>query len=240
MVSLVLGPYNTHASHLHRRNSGHEMYVTCNKERRQSCLKELPLESRTVKSSGKRTWTQTHKTRKVWPCLLGPTLIVLTLATVPTMLKFDRYKSSGRVRQIARTDANKAFLCECFSHFLHRAKTTFGLMHICWWRSSSHILMLWLRMSVRGGEKSNPWECPSHWGVISCLTISLQYLCPCFCHLRKTHQKRTFRFFKCLSQAGTHRIFHQHRSGFCEPSGCITFWTEWGLRKYTREHLVNK
>lgn len=158
MASLVLGPYNTHVSHLHRRNSGHEMYVTCRGAKaafKCSRLKVGQLNP-AVKEPGRRHIKQ----GKVLPCLLGPTLIVLTLATVPTMSKFDRYKSSRRVCQIARTDANKAFLCELFSHFLHRAKTTFGLMHICWWRSSSHILMLWLRMSVRGGEKSNPLGMP--------------------------------------------------------------------------------
>lgn len=132
-----------------------------------------------LKSSHVKVGQLKHTTRKVLPLLVGPSLIVLTLATVPTMSKFDSYKSLRRVRQIALADADKAFLCELFSHFVRRAKTTFGLMHICWWRSSSHILMLWLRMSVRGGEKSNPWECPSLWGVISCLTISLQYACPC-------------------------------------------------------------
>lgn len=45
MASLVLAPYNTHGSHLQRRNSGHEMYVTCSKERCRSCLKELLFES---------------------------------------------------------------------------------------------------------------------------------------------------------------------------------------------------
>lgn len=90
-------------------------------------------------------------------------------------VEIDRYKSLQAVSQMARTDVNKAFLCELFSHFLHGAKTPFGLMHICWWRSSSHILMLWLCTSVRQGEKYNPWECPSHWGVISCLTVSLKF-----------------------------------------------------------------
>lgn len=58
---------------------------------------------------------------------------------------------------------------------------------------------------VWGGEKYNPWECPSHWGgVISCLTILCLCLQSLSMPLKENASKKNILIFLNVS----HKILH--------------------------------